>query len=124
MTHRRPPSRRRGYAMLVVMLLILTTTGMAAVHARQLAASLRIEQARRRSEARSRGPTTALAIACQRIETGNPTDASASFQYSHHDGFQTVLYRISYQAVGPDKWTVTAEPDPAAGTLPPLPASF
>ncbi|WP_182870844.1 hypothetical protein [Stieleria mannarensis] len=124
MTQRRPSSRRRGYAMLVVMLLILTTTAMAAVHARQLASALRIEQARMRSETRSRGPMMVLALACQRIETGNPTTGSVSYQYSHHDGVQTTLYRITYQSVDTDKWNVTAEPDPLAGSLPSLPASF
>jgi len=110
--------------MLIVMLLILTTTAMAAVHARHLATALRLEQARIRSEARSRGPMMVLAVACQRIETGSPTTSSVSYQYSQNDGFQTLLYRVTYQSTGSDKWTVTADPDPTAGTLPVLPASF
>ena len=110
--------------MLVVMMLILTTTAMAAVHARHLAASLRIEQARIRSETRSRGPVMVLAIACQRIETGTPTTSSASFQYTHHDGNQSAMYRITYQSTDTNTWAVTAEPDPLATTLPALPPKF
>lgn len=110
--------------MVVVMVLILTSTAMAAVHARYLTASLRIEQARMKSETRSRGPLTVLAIACQRIETGIPTTGSVSYRYSHNDGIQTVLYRITYQATDTNRWTVTADPDPTATTLPMLPQTF
>lgn len=116
--------RRRGYALVVVMMLILTTTAIAAVQMRQLNSALRIEQARQRSEAHCRGPVMVLAIACARLEAANPPSASASYQYTHHDGYQSRLYRVTYQEVLTDRWTVTVDPDETAATLPLLPNKF
>lgn len=115
---------RRGYAMLVVMILILTTTAMAAVHSRHLNSALRIEQARQRSEDRSRGPVMVLAIACARLESGDPPSNDISYQYLHTDGTQSLLYRITYQNVGTDRWSITADPDSTATSLPDLPSKF
>lgn len=110
--------------MVVVMMLILTATAMAAVQMRHLSSALRIEQARMRSEARVQGPVMVLAIACARLEAGNPPASNATYQYTHHDGIQSTLYRVAYVEVAQDRWTVTADPDPTAGTLPALPDEF
>ena len=112
--------RRSGYAMLIVMMLILTTTALAAVHTRHLNAALRVEQARIRSEQRARGPITVLAIACQRLETGDPISGS-SYRYTHSDG---VDYRVTFTEVTTESWQVTADPDPSAVALTALPDSF
>ena len=48
-------------------------TAMVAVHTRQLNTALRIEQARVRSELHNKGPKMVLAIACDRLETGEPS---------------------------------------------------
>lgn len=106
--------------MLIVMMLILTTTALAAVHTRHLNAALRIEQARMRSETRARGPITVLAIACQRLETGDPP-AGMDFRHLHSDGLQ---YRVTYNELTSARWEVTADPDPGASSLPTLPDSF
>lgn len=117
--HRQP---RRGYAMLVVMIVIMTTTALAAVHQRYLNTALRIEQARITSENNVNGPRTVLAIAIDRLSTGN-APAPISYSYSHTVGATTTLYRISYARAGVN-WIVTAEPDSSAGALPSLPGSF
>lgn len=124
MKRKRAYRRRRGYAMVVVMMLILTATAMAAVQMRHLDSALRIEQARQRSETRSRGPVTVLAIACARLEAANPPTSSVSYQYLHNDGIQSLLYRVTFQESTADRWTVTADPDPTATSLPTLPDSF
>lgn len=111
---------RSGYAMLIVMMLILTTTALAAVHTRHLNSALRVEQARVRSETRARGALTVLAIACQRLETGDPTSGD-SYRYTHSDGLD---YRITYDEVASDRWQVTADPDANATALLMLPDSF
>ncbi|MEO1525348.1 MAG: hypothetical protein AAFX06_07920 [Planctomycetota bacterium] len=102
------------------MMLILTTTALAAVHTRHLNAALRVEQARMRREAFGRGPTAVLAIACQRLETGDPAPG-ANFRYTHSDG---VEYRVIYAQVATDRWQVTANPDPGATVLTALPDTF
>ncbi len=116
--------RRSGYAMVVVMLLILTTTAMAAVQMRYLNSALRIEQARQRSEAESRGPRLVLAIACARLEAGDPPSSGVSYQYTNAEASGSVVYRVSFQETSSDRWTITANPDPTAITLPTLPMQF
>lgn len=116
--------KRRGYAMLIVMMLILTTTALAAVHTRYLNSALRIEQARLRSEQRAGGPVAVLAVACARLESGDPPSSPIEYQYSHNDGIQTLLYRIQYEETATDRWTVTADIDATATALSVLPASF
>ncbi len=127
----RKPSRRRtghcgpncrgGYALLIVLIVILTTTGLAAVHQRQLSAALRVEQARIQSEMHARGPLKVLAVAIDLLKTGDPT--LPSYSYPHTVDATTTLYRVNYSVSG-TQWTVTAEPDASAGSLPLLPASF
>ena len=114
--------RRRGYALLIVMIVIMTTTALAAAHQRYLNSALRIEQARVRSEAIARGPRTVLALAVDRLESGD-APAPVDYSYSHTVAGQTTLYRVSYSVAG-TTWTVTAEPDPTAGLLATLPTSF
>ena len=122
MSSQRNSRDRRGYAMLIVMIVIMTMTALAAVHQRQLNAALRIEQARVASEDRVYGSRTVLAIAIDRLRTGN-APAPVSYSYSHTVGGTTTLYRVTYARAGLN-WTVTAEPDASAGFLTPLPASF
>ncbi|TWU08184.1 hypothetical protein [Stieleria varia] len=123
MTKRRKQSKRRdGYVMLIVMMLILTTTAFAAVHQRHLASALRIEQARMLSEDRIAGPVAVMAVACERLESGQPPSPSA-YQYTQTVRGTAVLYRIDYQLNG-SRWTVSANPDPSATGLAVLPASF
>ncbi|MEL6105936.1 MAG: hypothetical protein AAFU85_07865 [Planctomycetota bacterium] len=119
-TRGRRKADRAGYAMLIVMMLILTTTALAAVHTRHLNSALRVEQARLRSESRARGPVTVLAIACQRLETGDPVSGD-SFRYTHTDGLE---YRVTYTEVSSNRWQVTADPDSGATALVMLPDSF
>ncbi len=118
----RGPRRRSGYALLIVLIVILTTTGLAAVHQRQLTAALRVEQARIESETYKDGPLTVLAVAVDRLKTGDPP-APVAYSYGHVVGTTKILFRIRYELAG-NQWTVTAEPDPGAGFLPPLPSSF
>lgn len=118
----KPQRARAGYAMLIVMIVIMTTTAFAAVHQRYLIASLRVEQARVESENYANGPLTVLAVAIERMDTGNPP-APVNYRYSHTVAAVTTLYRIGYTQAG-TQWTVTAEPDATAGSLPTLPASF
>ena len=108
--------------MLIVMIVIMTTTALAAVHQRHLNAALRVEQARVASEDYVNGPVSVLAIAIDRLNTGD-APAPVDYSYSHTVGTTTTLYRISYVRAGLN-WTVTAEPDPTVGGLPALPASF
>lgn len=111
-----------GYALLIVLIVILTTTAIAAVHQRHLTAALRVEQARIASEAYARGPLGVLAIAIDRLKTGDPP-APIEYRYEHHAAATTTLYRISYAVAG-TRWTVTAEPDPNAVSLSVLPSQF
>ncbi|NND96640.1 MAG: hypothetical protein HKN47_04845 [Pirellulaceae bacterium] len=120
--NRRAAKRRRGYALLLVMVIILTSTAFAAVHQRHLSAALRLEQARIASEDYNAGPVSVLAIACDRLESGDPPP-STNYRYSHTVNGNTQLYRISYTVSG-TQWTVVAEPDATAGSYPLLPASF
>ena len=99
-----------------------TTTALAAAHQRHLSAALRVEQARVRSEQRNDGPIAVLAIACARLETGDPP-TSASYRYSHTAGGATTLYRVDFVS-NASLWTVTAEPDATAAIFPLLPDSF
>jgi hypothetical protein len=108
--------------MLFVMIVIMTMTALAAVHQRHLNAALRIEQARINSENGVHGPRTVLAVAIDRLKTGD-APAPVVYSYSHTVASTTALYRISYTRSG-TRWTVTAEPDPAVGALPALPTSF
>jgi hypothetical protein len=108
--------------LLIVLIVILTTSGLAAVHQRQLSAALRVEQARIQSENHARGPLSVLAIAIDRLKTGDPP-APVDYGYAHTVGGTTTLYRVSYAVAG-TQWTVTAEPDPSAGALTTLPSSF
>tara|TARA_R110002049_G_scaffold4601_5_gene32091 strand:- start:134197 stop:134568 length:372 start_codon:yes stop_codon:yes gene_type:complete len=119
-----PPAakKRQGYALLIVMIVVMTTTALAAAHQRHLNTKLRLEQARVRSEIISRGPRKVLAKAVDLLETGD-APAPVDYQYSHTSGSLTRLYRVSYRSAG-NTWTVTAEPDPTAGTLADLPTSF
>ncbi len=110
--------------MIVVMMLILTSTAMAAVQMRHMNTALRIEQARVRSESRTQGPVTVLAIACSRLETGDPPGNDVSFRYNHDDGFQTSDYRLRYRQIAPGRWSVSADPDPSSSTLMLLPDRF
>lgn len=121
-TTRNRSSCRSGYALLIVMIVILTTTALAAVHQRQLSAALRLEQARMESEAHAQGPLTVLAVAIDRLKTGDPP-APVSYRYLHVVGTAATLYRVSYAVAG-SQWSVTAKPDPTANLLPSLPASF
>jgi hypothetical protein len=120
--NRIPAAHRRGYALLIVMVVIMTTTALAAAHQRYLSSALRIEQARMRSETLAQGPRTVLALAVDRLESGN-APAPVDYSYSHTVTGVTTLYRVSYRATG-TTWTVTAEPDPTASGLPVLPTSF
>ena len=113
---------RKGYALLIVMIVIMTTTALAAAHQRYLNTALRIEQARVRSEMMARGSRTVLAHAIDLLESGN-APAPVDYSYAHTVAGTTTLYRISYGMTG-TTWTVTAEPDPTAGALTTLPASF
>ena len=117
-----PAGKRRGYALLIVMVLIMTTTAFAAAHQRYLNSALRIEQARVRSETIAQGPKAVLALAIDRLESGNPP-APVDYSCSHTVNGVTRLYRVSYRFAG-STWTVTADPDPTAGLLTALPASF
>ena len=108
--------------MLIVMIVIMTTTALAAVHQRHLNTALRVEQARTASEDYANGPLSVLAIAIDRLNTGD-VPAPVAFSYSHTVAGTTTLYRVSYTRAGTN-WTVTAEPDPTASALPLLPASF
>jgi hypothetical protein len=108
--------------LLIVLIVILTTTGLAAVHQRNLSTALRVEQARIQSEAHAQGPLTVLAVAIDLLKTGDPP-APVEYSYAHTLGATTTLYRISYRVSG-TRWTVTAQPDPSAGALAVLPASF
>ncbi|TWT54261.1 hypothetical protein Pla22_19030 [Rubripirellula amarantea] len=118
----RPSRRRGGYAMLIVLIVVLSTSALAATQMRYLEAAARIERARLNTESYSSGPLTVLSIAINRVYTGDPP-TSGSYQYSHTVGANTTLYRIDYVR-NVDAWTVTADPDPTASTLPLLPASF
>lgn len=113
---------RRGYAMLVVMILILTTTALAAVHQRHLSAALRIEQARVESETYAQGPLTVLAIAIDRLKTGDPP-MPVDYSFEQTVAGVTNVYQVSYSVSG-TQWIVTADPIASAGLLPPLPAAF
>ena len=106
-------------------MLILTMSGMAAVHQRNLNAALRVEQARMESEAYRLGPLTVLAHAIGLFKTGDPP-APVKYSYSHTVGSTTTLYRVSYavSGAGDNKWNVTADPDPSAGSLADLPDIF
>lgn len=119
---RRRRPRRGGYVLLIVMMLILTTTALSAAHQRHLSAALRVEQARVQSEQRIHGPIAVLAIACARLETGDPP-STISYRYSHTSEGVTTLYRIDYVSNSP-QWIVTAEPDASAGALATLPDEF
>ena len=125
-TKRRSLSTRRdqrsGYALLIVMIVILTTTALAAVHQRQLSAALRVERARVESEAHAQGPVTVLAIAIDRLKTGDPPTPIA-YHHWHSTSGGSTLFEVSYDRDGTD-WTVTVTPDPDAGLLPVLPDSF
>ena len=110
--------------MVVVMMLILTSTAMAAVQMRHLNSALRIEQARQKSEALARGPKLVLAIACARLESGNPPGTTVAYQYHHNDGAQSQLYRVEYAENPTNRWAVSVEPDASATALPTLPDSF
>ena len=114
--------RRGGYAMLLVMVIILTSTAFVALHQRHLNSALRIEQSRMRSETFRAGPVSVVAVACERLETGDPA-SPVSYRYDHSVDGLTTLYRVDYELVG-TQWTITAEPDSAALLLPDLPASF
>jgi hypothetical protein len=127
---RRPNRRRRrvrrsGYALVIVTMLILTMSGMGAVHQRNLNAALRIEQARMESEDYRQGPLTVLAHAIDLLKAGD-APAPVSYSYSHTVGTTTTLYRVSYavSGAGDEKWNVTADPDPSAGSLADLPDIF
>lgn len=121
----RPHPPRNGYALLIVMMLIVTMTGLAAVHQRNLNSALRIEQARVESENRTRGPLSVLAHAIDLLKTGE-APAPIDYRYFHTFGSTKTLYRVSYSVSGKnnEKWFVTANPDPTASSLAPLPDSF
>ena len=110
--------------MVVVMMLILTATAMAALQMRHLNSALRIEQARQRSETRVNGPVMVLAIACARLETGDPPSNNVSYRYTHNSSTESLVYRVTFQKLTTDRWTITANPDATAGSLPNLPVKF
>ena len=118
--NRRRP--RQGYAMLIVLIVVLSTSALAATQMRYLDSATRIERARINAEDYSNGPLTVLAVAINRVQSGDPPNPAA-FRYSHNVGTATTLYRIDYSRVR-DDWTVTATPDPNAGSLAQLPGSF
>ncbi|QDT13319.1 hypothetical protein [Planctomycetes bacterium K23_9] len=118
----RTATKRRGYAMILVMVIILSSSAFVAVHQRNLSAALRIEQARILSEEHRRGPVSVLAVACSRMETGDPP-APIQYRYEHIVNGVPTLYRISYSNVATE-WTVNAVPDAGAVGLTELPASF
>jgi hypothetical protein len=115
--------RRRGYAMLLVMVIILSSSAFLAVHQRHLGAALRLEQARVQSETARQGPVSVLAVACQRLETGDPPSSPAQYRYEHVVDTVTTLYRVSYSNAG-TQWTVTVLPDPSSSSLDLLPTTF
>ncbi len=108
--------------MLIVLAVVLSTMALAAVQIRYLDSATRIQQASMRSTAYSDGPLTVLAIAIDRLDTGDPP-TPVSYRFDHTvDGIPTV-YRIDY-AYTLDRWTITANPDPTATPLALLPANF
>ncbi|MGB7344015.1 MAG: hypothetical protein WBD20_07365 [Pirellulaceae bacterium] len=121
-TRRRRAKDRRGYAMLLVMVIILTSSAFVAVHQRNLNAALRIEQARIQSEDHRQGPVSVLAVACSRLETGDPP-APIDYRYDHTVDSVTTIYRVSYTSAGIQR-TVTAVQDASAAGLPILPTTF
>jgi hypothetical protein len=108
--------------MLLVMVIILSSSAFLAVHQRHLSSALRLEQARVQSEIARQGPVSVLAIACQRLETGDPPSPS-QYRYEHTVDTVTTLYRVSYSQAG-IQWTVTATPDPSSSSLSLLPTTF
>lgn len=124
--NRRQPTRsQRGFVMVLVMITIMATTALAAVHQRSLTAAIRLEQAQIESERRRLGPTTALAIAVERLHTGDPIDTDGTVEYHLNHTFDgvTTMYRVTYARIG-STWNVTADPDPSAADLDPLPSNL
>ncbi|PNY35702.1 hypothetical protein C2E31_16575 [Rhodopirellula baltica] len=108
----------------MVMILILTSSALAAVHSRYLTTALQIEQARIKREAFVHGPVSVLAIACQRLETGDPPATSFDFRFDADIDNSNRIYRVTYQRLNASQWTVSAREDADALSLPPLPKSF
>jgi hypothetical protein len=113
---------RRGYAMLIVLAVVLSSTALATIQMRHLDSALRIERARMEAEEYSSGSLSVLAIAIERLQTGDPP-TPVNYGYFHTVAGVSTWYQISYASVT-DQWTVTATPDSNANLLPVLPASF
>lgn len=116
---------RGGFVMVLVMITIMATAAMAAVHQRSLTAAIRLEQARMESERVNLAPRAALAVAVEALHTGDPFDGDGTAEYRLDHTFNgvTTMHRVTYFRVG-TTWSVTADPDPSAGSLAMLPANL
>ncbi|KAA1262191.1 hypothetical protein LF1_47530 [Rubripirellula obstinata] len=113
---------RGGYAMLIVLAIVLSSTALATIQMRHLDSALRIERARIEAEEYSAGSLSVLALAIDRLQTGDPP-TPFNYGHLHTTAGASTWYRISYAKVI-DQWTVTATPDVDASALLLLPASF
>ena len=119
---RQRAKNRKGYAMLIVIAIVLSSTALATIQMRHLDSALRIERARMDAQAYSAGSLSVVAIAIERLETGDPS-TFFDYGYSHTVGGNQNWYRIDYDNTV-DQWTVNATPDPTAAKLWRLPSSF
>ena len=113
---------RGGYAMLIVLAIVLSSTALATIQMRHLDSALRIERKRMEAQEYSAGSLSVLAIAIERLQTGDPP-TPIDYGYLHTVAGTSTWYRIRY-ANATDQWAVNATPDPSAEKLAILPASF
>ena len=115
---------RRGYALLTVsvfLVLMLATTG--AVH-RHLSSTLRIEQARVRTEQRDEALIHAVARAVALLETGTPpsTPYVCGTTIDTSQGLESIT--VTFTSESAEIWSVHAAPTPPAESPQPMPISF
>ena len=107
-----PVSRRKrnrsGYAMLIVLAVVLSSTALATIQMRYLDSALRIERARMESEEYSSGSLSVLAIAIERLQTGDPP-MPVDYGYEHTVSGISSWYQVTYTSTA-GQWTITAEP--------------
>ena len=123
-TARNKRSARRGYALLTVSVFLVLMLATTSVVQRHLSSTLRIEQARVRTEQRDEALIHALAKAVELLETGTPPsdpyDCGTTIDTSQ--GLQSVTLTFASEAA--EIWNVQAAPTLPAEMPSPMPVSF
>jgi hypothetical protein len=115
---------RKGYALPAVLLFVVFAFGAWAVLFRSCGSVLRVEEARTLRDTRAVWSAPAMGDALRLLQTGDPPSDPYACKLTLTQDGQTKYYRLTYEKIGPVRWTVTAAITDVDDTSPDAPATF